>query len=77
MQTKAILRVPANNLTGYYRMSLPGIIDIAYPTSKLRRGRVQQGGSQPYDNDRLSVGMAMDRITTPIRYVLGRTNNRG
>lgn len=39
-----IIRPPANNGTGYYRMALPGIIDVAYPSSKLRRARVQDNG---------------------------------
>lgn len=39
-----ILRPPANNGTGFYRMALPGIIDVSYPNSKLRRARVQDNG---------------------------------
>ena len=29
---------------GYIECCIPGIADFAYPTSKLRRGRVQGGG---------------------------------
>ena len=29
---------------GYIEISVPGVTDLSYPTSKLRRGRVQGGG---------------------------------
>lgn len=28
---------------GYIEMSIPGVCDLSYPTSKIRRGRVQGG----------------------------------
>ena len=28
---------------GYIEMELPGVVDLSYPNSKLRRGRVQGG----------------------------------
>ena len=30
---------------GYIEMQIPGVCDLSYPTSKLRRGRVQGGGN--------------------------------
>ena len=30
--------------TGYIKCAVPGCADLSYPTSKLRRGRVQGGG---------------------------------
>lgn len=30
---------------GYIEMRIPGVCDLSYPTSKLRRGRVQAGGA--------------------------------
>ena len=29
---------------GFIEMCVPGVCDLSYPTSKFRRGRVQQGG---------------------------------
>ena len=29
---------------GFTKMVIPGVCDLSYPTSKLRRGRVQGGG---------------------------------
>ena len=29
---------------GYIECSIPGFLDLSYPTSKVRRGRVQGGG---------------------------------
>lgn len=29
---------------GYIVMQIPGVADFSYPTSQLRRGRVQKGG---------------------------------
>ena len=30
---------------GWIRMKSGGVCDVSYPTSKLRRGRVQRGGT--------------------------------
>jgi len=30
---------------GYIKCSIPGVADLSYPESKLRRGRVQGGGN--------------------------------
>ena len=30
--------------SGWIEMCVPGVCDLSYPTSKLRRGRVQGGG---------------------------------
>lgn len=30
---------------GYIEISVPGVCDVSYPESKLRRGRVQGGGN--------------------------------
>lgn len=30
---------------GWIRMKSGGVCDVSYPTSKLRRGRVQEGGN--------------------------------
>lgn len=34
---------------GFIRCKVNGLADLSYPTSKLRRGRVQGGWSKPYD----------------------------
>lgn len=38
------LRVPQATKQGYIEVGVGGIFDFSYPTSKLRRGRVQGGG---------------------------------
>ena len=30
--------------SGYIVLNIPGVADFSYPTSQLRRGRVQDGG---------------------------------
>ena len=39
-----ILMVPQATKSGYIDMELPGIADLSYPSSKTRRGRVQEEG---------------------------------
>lgn len=39
-----ILKVPQATKNGYIDMELPGIADLSYPSSKTRRGRVQEEG---------------------------------
>lgn len=41
--TEAI-RIKANNSKGFYEYELGGVIDLAYPDSVERRGRVQERG---------------------------------
>ena len=37
---------------GYIECCIPGVADLSYPTSRLRRGRVQGGGQdKPYYNN--------------------------
>lgn len=36
---------------GYIECCIPGVADLSYPTSKLRRGRVQGGQDKPYYNN--------------------------
>ena len=36
--------VPQATKSGYIEMELPGVADLSYPSSKTRRGRVQEGG---------------------------------
>lgn len=38
------MRIKANNSKGYYELVGGGIFDASYPTSKKRRGRVQDNG---------------------------------
>ena len=38
------LLVPQATKSGYIEMELPGVADLSYPSSKTRRGRVQEGG---------------------------------
>lgn len=38
------MRIKANNEVGFYDLIDGGIINIAYPTSKTKRGRVQDNG---------------------------------
>lgn len=39
-----IIKIKANNSKGYYEYILGGVIDLAYPDSTERRGRVQDKG---------------------------------
>lgn len=41
---KEILKIKQPCKRGYIVLEVPGIVDIAYPNSKNRRGRVQGGG---------------------------------
>ena len=38
---------------GYIECQVDGVADLSYPTSKLRRGRVQGGADKPHNNDKL------------------------
>lgn len=38
-----VLQIKANTKDGYTNMTLPGLVDCAYPESETRRGRVQGG----------------------------------
>ena len=38
------ISIPQATKKGYIEMELPGVCDLAYPNSKTRRGRVQEGG---------------------------------
>ena len=39
---RLLVKQATNN--GWIEMCVPGVCDLSYPTSKLRRGRVQGGG---------------------------------
>ena len=39
------LMVPANTAEGYTQCEIGGVLDISYPNSTTRRGRVQEGGA--------------------------------
>ena len=39
-----VIVIPSNTKDGYVECEVGGVIDISYPTSKTRRGRVQDGG---------------------------------
>lgn len=43
--TQNYVVIPANTKTGKIKCEIGGVIDISYPTSKTRRGRVQDGGN--------------------------------
>lgn len=38
------IKIKANNKKGYYDFNVGGVIDISYPSSMERRGRVQGNG---------------------------------
>lgn len=38
------IRIPQATARGYIECPVGGVFDFTYPTSKLRRGRVQEGG---------------------------------
>lgn len=38
------ISIPQATKKGYIEMDLPGVCDLSYPTSKTRRGRVQENG---------------------------------
>lgn len=42
--TQNYVVIPANTKDGYVECEVGGVIDVSYPTSKTRRGRVQDGG---------------------------------
>jgi DNA (cytosine-5)-methyltransferase 1 len=39
------LMVPSNTAEGYVQCEVGGVLDISYPSSTTRRGRVQEGGA--------------------------------
>lgn len=39
------IRIPTNTKSGEQTMQVGGVCDLSYPTSKTRRGRVQDGGT--------------------------------
>ena len=43
--TQNYVVIPANTADGQQTMELGGVCDLSYPSSKTRRGRVQDGGS--------------------------------
>lgn len=43
--TQNYVAIPSNTKDGYVECKIGGVIDISYPTSKTRRGRVQDGGN--------------------------------
>lgn len=43
--TQNYVAIPSNTKDGYVECKVGGVIDISYPTSKTRRGRVQDGGN--------------------------------
>lgn len=43
--TQNFVVIPANTADGQQTMELGGVCDLSYPSSKTRRGRVQDGGS--------------------------------
>lgn len=43
--TQNYVVIPANTKDGYIECEVGGVIDISYPNSKTRRGRVQNGGN--------------------------------
>ena len=42
--TEPKILIPQATKKGYIEMDLPGVCDLSYPTSKTRRGRVQENG---------------------------------
>ena len=40
-----MIRIKANNKKGFYECVIGGVLDLTYPTSKTRRGRVQGNGN--------------------------------
>ena len=49
-----LVRIPTNTKEGEQTMELGGVADLSYPTSKTRRGRVQEGGTvAPTQNTQL------------------------
>lgn len=39
-----MLKIKANNSKGFYEYEVGGVLDLAYPDSTIRRGRVQEHG---------------------------------
>mgnify|MGYP004526543117 CR=1 FL=1 len=44
------LKIRQATKKGYIEVYPKGVFDCSYPTSKLRRGRVIQGGNNPRDH---------------------------
>lgn len=44
LEEQCIVHIPQGTKKGYIEMELPGIADLSYPSSKIRRGRVQGNG---------------------------------
>lgn len=50
------LRIREATEKGYAEVGIGGVFDASYPTSKTRRGRVQQGGGDLPDTDIRETG---------------------
>jgi len=49
------VKVKQNTKSGYAECELGGVVDLAYPSSKTRRGRVQGGLDKSYCNHNASL----------------------
>lgn len=67
------LRVPQATKQGYIEVPLGGIFDYNYPTSKLRRGRVQGGGRIC---PTLMAGESMVLVYEEIYEIVGSDTNK-
>lgn len=45
------VRIKQATKQGYIECCVPGIVDLSFPNSKTRRGRVQSGGRDLSDNN--------------------------
>lgn len=52
------LMVPSNTAEGYVQCEIGGVLDISYPSSTTRRGRVQEGG-QSYQHSLADAKLRM------------------
>ena len=50
------IRIREATEKGYAEVEVGGVFDASYPTSKTRRGRVQQGGGDLSDTDGRKAG---------------------
>ncbi len=61
------IKVKQATTKGYIEMNLPGCCDLSYPTSKVRRGRVQGGADK--HNEYLCYGRLQDYTMATLKRV--------
>jgi hypothetical protein len=70
---RLLVKQATNN--GWIEMCVPGVCDLSYPTSLLRRGRVQGGQNSTHDNKHYG-NMQSDSMEKEIAFRGGKALTR-